>query len=187
MAEHPGHLSDEDLVERVAARDRDAFLALYDRFSPRMLGLILSIMRHRSAAEDVLQDAMLEVWTRHAARYKPTLGSVESWMLRLARARAIDHLRSSFRRTGSAPETAGASLEWIDSGSARHDAAALRAALLDLPIDQREPLVLAFAHGLTREQIASHLGIPVGTVKTRVRLGVHRLRERLADGTGACQ
>lgn len=187
VTEHPSRLSDEALVAAVAARDREAFLALYDRYAPRMLGLILTVVRDRDAADDVLQRAMLEVWERHAGRYQAVLGSVEGWLLRLARSRAIDQVRSSGRRRAvdvdemreSLADTS-ASARGLDESERR----ALLKAVRDLPEDERVPVTLAYMHGLTREEIAGQMGVPVGTVKTRIRRGVLRLRESMA-GAGA--
>lgn len=146
-----------------------------------MLGLIMRVTRDKHAAEDVLQKCMLEVWTRHAQRYQPALGSVESWLLRLARSRAIDHTRSSSRHPfASIDETLDHDRAAPAAGGLDHaQRSALDAALSQLPEEERRPVVLAYLHGLSREQIAEHVGVPVGTVKTRIRRGIHRLRDNL--------
>lgn len=174
---------DESLIARTAAGERDAFLVLYDRYSPRLLGLIVSVVRDRHAAEDVLQQVMLEVWQRHAARYQPMLGTVEGWMLRVARARAIDHTRAAGRRRFEAidEDRSEAGASFADGAEADSERRILVGAVADLPEDERLPITLAFMRGLSREEIAEQCGVPVGTVKTRIRRGVYRLREVLSE------
>lgn len=180
---NPALEPDEALIASTVSGDRDAFLALYDRYSPRLLGLIKTVVRDRHSSEEVLQAVMFEVWQRHAARYKPMLGSVEGWLLRLARARAIDHVRSTGRRRAEPIDEAHAALECAGSGSGvdETDRRILKEAVAELPDEERVPISLAFMHGLSREEIAAQCGVPVGTVKTRIRRGVYRLRELLSQ------
>lgn len=182
LAVHPATLRDEDLIRHVAGGDRDAFLALYDRFAPRMLGLIMKVVRDRAAADDVLQKVMLEVWQRHAARFQPVLGAVDTWMLRLAKSRAIDHARLSGRSHAASIEelTPERLRESISHELPDLEREALVAAINTLPEDERLVVVLAYFQGLTREEIADYSGVPVGTVKTRVRRAMGRLREQLS-------
>lgn len=175
--------TDEDLVKRIAEGDQEAFLAFYDRFSPRVYGLIVKVMGRRSEADDVLQEVMWEAWNR-AARYNPALGSVATWILLMARSRAIDAIRKASAAADALDERTRRQVAAGDDGTIAakeladvHDPR-LRAALDQLPGEQRTVLGLAFLRGLTREQIAESLGIPVGTVKTRIRLGVKRLAEQ---------
>lgn len=177
--------SDEDLLKRIAEGDQEAFLALYDRFAPRVYGLVVKVMGRRPEAEDVMQDVMWEAWNR-AARYDPNLGSPTTWLLLMARSRAIDAIRKMraaaeavaerARRDDAEPAPGGD--DPADLASANVADRRLRAALDELPADQRAVIALAFFRGLTREQIAASLNIPVGTVKTRIRLGVKRLAEQ---------
>lgn len=186
VQEHPNTLTDTTLIERVVARDRDAFLALYDRFSPRLLGIIVSVLHDREAAEDVLQDVMLEVWNRHAARYNAVLGPVDCWLLRLARSRAIDLSRRRARRAAAPIEEASAFAEDLGTALESDEGERLQTALRDLDEEERVPVLLAYARGLSREEIAAQLGIPVGTVKTRIRRGIENLRQALtASASGA--
>ena len=186
---HPALLSDENLIRLVGQHDRDAFLALYDRYAARMMGLILKVVRDRHGAEDVLQKTMLEVWNKHAARYQPVLGSVEGWLLRLARSRAVDQARASSRRpTLGMDEVSESSFSsglvgvtWSDEAFGDAEKATLAHAVNSLPEEERRPIVMAYLHGLSREQIAEACGVPVGTVKTRIRRGVYRLREQLSE------
>lgn len=181
-ASDPRTMSDEELLSRVAAGERDPFLALYDRYAHRLLGLIMTVIRDRHAGEDVLQQVMLEVWQKHAARYQPALGSVEGWLLRLARARAIDQARSAGRRTASALHESmdlWQSLPGEMPAEQRQRSRILAEAIRALPEEVRTPVMLAYIHGHSRDEIAAQLGIAVGTVKTRIRRGVMNLRESL--------
>jgi RNA polymerase sigma-70 factor (ECF subfamily) len=176
--------SDAELLRQVASQDREAFLELYDRFSARLLGLIITVMRNRTQAEDVLQQVMLEIWQRHAAKYSPELGSVDSWLLRLARCRAIDWARSASSRTAVSVETVpDVPTSWTPAASGNDEAQqSLVAAVGELPEEERVPMILAYVQGLTREEIAEQCGVPVGTIKTRLRRGIQRLRESLPVG-----
>lgn len=176
----PTSVSDETLVQRVAGGDPSAYRALYDRYAPRLLGLIVTVLRDRNAAEDVLQKVMLEVWQRHAARYQPVLGSVEAWLLRLAKSRAIDAVRASERRRAAPIDDAPVQAAPARTGVEDSERRALQAAIQDLPEEERKPIVLAYVHGLSREEIAEQCAVPVGTVKTRIRRATSRLREVLA-------
>lgn len=184
----PTSVSDEALVQRVAASDQAAYLLLYQRYAPRLLGLIVSVLRDRNLAEDVLQKVMLEVWERHAARYQPVLGSVEGWLLRLAKSRAIDAVRASQRRKSLTLEDTSATSSSAPSsnvgGLEENERKALQSAIAGLPDDERQPIVLAYVHGLSREEIAEQCKVPVGTVKTRIRRATTRLRELLAPMGG---
>ncbi len=175
-------VSDEDLLVRSGTGDRAAFMELHDRFAPRILGLLVKIMRNRTDAEDALQNVALDLW-RRADGYDPALGSAQTWILMVARARGIDALRRTSKHVVSGVETAepGAPAERAADplGRGRVDRA-----LAELPPEQRTPIDMAFYRGLTREQIAGSLGIPVGTVKTRIRMGLQRLGVALAEREG---
>jgi len=149
-----------DLVRQMAAGDREAFAVFYDRYAPVVFPLILRIVRERADASDVLQEVFWEAW-RDAPAYDSTRGSPEAWMVTRARTRAIDRIRSTRRwsETFVAP---------LDEGIA---------ALDRLPEAQREVIELAYYTGLTQTEIAERLKQPLGTVKTRIRLGLERLRE----------
>lgn len=172
--------ADHDLLRRVAAGDRDAFAGLYDRYAPRMLGLIVRIIGNRTEAEDVLQDAMLQVWGS-AGRYDPARSPADAWLLLIARSRAVDRLRKRAVPTvGEVPEPTTPAVDPTGELVHKEEAAQARTALDRLPPEQREPVCLAFYHGLTHEQVAARLGQPLGTVKTRIRLGLIRLRDLIA-------
>jgi RNA polymerase sigma-70 factor (ECF subfamily) len=157
------------LIARIARGDRDAFGRFYDAFP--------------GAAEDVLQEVFWQVW-REAAQYDPGRGRPEAWLLMRARTRAIDRLRSMRRREqtfvmpldeSAAPPAQGAA----PSSAAVEERGAIESALDRLPDPQRQVIELAFFEGLTQSEIAVRLGEPLGTVKTRARLGLERLRRAL--------
>ncbi len=163
----------------IADGDQAAFAELYDEFAPRLLGLIARILGRREEAEDVLPEVFREVWSA-AGRFDPALSSLDFWLLMLARARAIDHLRSNgaavtWRHEGE-PAPAVETAELTDRSEL---AVRAREALALLPEAQREAIALAFFHGWTGRQIAERRGIPLGTVKTRIRSGMRKLREHL--------
>jgi RNA polymerase sigma-70 factor (ECF subfamily) len=175
-----------DLIKRMAAGDRDAFSQVYDRYAPLAYALIVRIVRERADAAEVLQDVFWEAW-QSAASYDPARGSPEAWISMRARARAIDRVRS-LRRRG---ETFVASLDEnlappVDHASQDRsaqrvaDRGAIVTGLAQLPEAQREVIELAYYAGMTQSEIAERTGQPLGTVKTRIRLGLERLRELLA-------
>ncbi|HET8575611.1 MAG TPA: sigma-70 family RNA polymerase sigma factor [Methylomirabilota bacterium] len=179
----PTGQSDEParLITRIAQGDREAFSRFYDALAGIAFGLIRRVLRDPVTAEEVLQDVFLQIW-REAAQYDPRRGSPEAWLIMKAKSRAIDRLRSIRRRdkTFVAP---------VDESTARQDEATApdpgvaaeerdlaRSALAQLPAAQRQVIELAFFEGLTQTEIAARLGEPLGTVKTRARLGLERLR-----------
>ena len=183
---------DEDsvaLMARIAGGDREAFARFYDAMSGAAFGLIRRIVRDSAAAEEVLQEVFLQAW-REAGRYDPGRGSPEAWLVMRARTRAIDRLRSMRRRdrTFGAPlaESAarGEESAEADPGVAAEARDMMQAALGALPPPQRRVIELAFLEGLTQAEIAARLGEPLGTVKTRSRLGLERLRTILGGRAG---
>lgn len=171
--------TDSVLIERVAGGDRVAFAALYDRYAPRLLGLVVKILGIRGEAEDVLQETFLQVWSS-AGRFDPTRSPPDVWLLLLARSRALDRLRRRVAATGPAGTDPCAADAPPAEAARRDEAGRARSAVAGLPADQRLAVELAFFQGLTHEQIAAKVGAPLGTVKTRIRLGLTRLRARLA-------
>jgi RNA polymerase sigma-70 factor, ECF subfamily len=169
------------LIARVARGDREAFSRFYDACAGLAFGVIHRVLRDRAAAEEVLQEVFWQVW-READRYDQRRGSPEAWLLMRARTRAIDKLRSIRRRDKTfvmpvneavARPAAG---EGNDPGAAVEDRGLVESALAHLSPAQRQVIELAFFEGLTQSEIAARLGEPLGTVKTRVRLGLERLR-----------
>ena len=173
------------LLGRVAAGDGEAFAELFDRQSPLVLGALIRVLRSRAEAEEVLQEVFLQVW-RDARRYVPERASPRGWLLMLARSRALDRLRSRQSREQREEAVAGGGGGAVAApvGSARLEAEDRRrqvqAALGGLPDEQRRCIELAFFDGLTHTEIATRLAAPLGTVKSRVLLGMRKLRQALA-------
>ena len=176
--------TDRALVSKIERRDADALAALYDRYAGRVNGLASRILGQTGDAEEIVQEVFLYAW-RSAAAFDGSRGSVLAWLLVATRSRAIDRLRS--RRSGGrdrtrpldeAPEPASA--EDLESGvEGRRWEAVCRTAVAELPAEQREALELAYFGGLTQQEIAAKTRTPLGTVKTRVRLGLMKLRDRI--------
>ena len=172
------------LITRIAAGDRDAFSRFYDLLAPTAFGLIRRVLRDPEAAAEVLQEVFWQVW-REAPQYDPKRGSPEAWLVVRAKTRAIDRLRSIRRRdrTFVAPvdeSVARSSDEPAENPAVvAEDRSLVQTALAQLPEPQRRVIELAFYDGLTQSEIAIRLGEPLGTVKTRARLGLERLRGAL--------
>jgi RNA polymerase sigma-70 factor (ECF subfamily) len=177
--------TDEDLLMAVAQGDREAIGRLYDRHQGTMYGLAVRITNDAGLAQDVVQEAMLGVW-RNASRFDASRAKARTWMLALVHHRAIDAIRR--RRASVAlpepdvpPPAALVVPDIWDDVVGRLDAVALRAALDRVPIAQREVLELAYFAGRTQQEIATQVGVPLGTVKSRVRLGLLALRAELGN------
>lgn len=174
-------VSDQALLERIAGRDSHALADLYDRFAPVALALAGRILGDRSEAEDVLQVVFTRVW-QEAGRYDPAKGSAASWLLSWIRNGAIDRLRrrEALRRaTVHSADQSPAAHEDDAALDASADREKVARAVADLPPDQRQVIELAYFEGLSQTQIAQKLGEPLGTVKTRMRLGMNKLRQAL--------
>jgi len=171
-----------DLIRAMAAGDRDAFARFYDRYAPLVFPLVLRIVRDRADAADVLQDVFWEAW-RGASAYDSARGTPEAWIVMRARARAIDRVRAMRRReeTFVAPvdeaTTAASGGLSGDAAARAEDRQLVATALAVLPQPQREVIELAYFAGLTQTEIAERLEQPLGTVKTRIRMALARLRE----------
>jgi RNA polymerase sigma-70 factor (ECF subfamily) len=176
--------TDAALMVRVAARDPEAMAELYDRHAARLLGLARRILGEGGEAEEVLQEVFLFAW-RSASAFDASRGTVLTWLLVATRSRAIDRLRarkSSLRPPAQSLELAGDPPGPDDVEGASSDRqweAICRGAVRELPADQRQVLELAYFEGLTQQEIAERTRTPLGTVKTRARLGLMKLRERL--------
>ncbi len=176
---------DRRLMSRVARGDADALGELYDRYGRVVFGVLYRMLGSPESAEEVAQNAFHSVW-RQAGGYRPERGSVRTWLLAIARNAAIDWRRSKGNRTARTTAIDDAVVLIDDMLVEERVIASLRAqrvraAVAALPREQREVLSLAFWSGLSQTEIASRTGAPLGTVKSRVRLGMARLRESLAD------
>ena len=175
---------DHELVQRVACnRDRAAYQCLFLRFGPRVKALMIKSGADASMAEDLVQDVMLILW-RKAALYSPERGSVAAWVFTIARNRRIDKLR---RQSPQAyDEIDDLDLESPDASGeeevhVRQQSTLVSAAVAQLPPDQKRVIELSFIHDMPQVDIAQELGVPLGTVKSRMRLAYGKLRERLED------
>jgi RNA polymerase sigma-70 factor (ECF subfamily) len=181
-------LADEELMPLIGAKDPEAFAVFYDRHGGAAYSLAYRIVGERAAAEDVTQEAFISIW-RSGARFDRTRGSVRSWMLSIVRNRAIDLLRS---KAGKAPKLTfddDAILEQRpaeelteEEAMRRETASEVRGALGELPGEQSKVIELAYFGGFSQSEIARMLGVPLGTVKGRMRLGLEKIRGELAEG-----
>ena len=177
-------LLDIALLDRIVGRDERAVGELYDRHHRLLYGLILRILRDRAEAEEVLQEVFVLVWTR-AETYNVALGSPAAWLVRIARNRAIDRLRSNtvrLRAVESAP--APAAPQDPEAGAAlSEERQAVARALDGLPPEQRVLIEQAYFAGLTQSELAERFNLPLGTVKTRIRSAMAALRQQLSQLT----
>jgi len=187
--QHRPDLAAPDLGELLKAcgrGDESAFARLYDATSTRVVGLALRVVRDRAQAEEVAQEAFLDIW-KNSGRFDPAKGSPLGWLLTIVHRKAVDRVRSAEASTrrdtsyhqqnqpidhDSTAEAATASLE----------ATRVRTALADLTTKQREAVELAFLGGYTHTEVAAMLDLPIGTAKTRIRDGLIRLRDALGVG-----
>ena len=177
-----GHLSDEALLALVARSDDAALAALYDRYSRVAYGLALRVLRDPSLAQDAVQEAFLAAW-RSAASFDARLAKPSTWLLTFVHRRAVDLVRREERRRAEPmPEAPEAETEATDEEAAlRERRQIVQHALRQLPAEQREALELAYYGGYTQSQLAERLGVPLGTIKSRMFGGLARLRDLLAE------
>ena len=174
-------LAGAELIQKMAGGDRAAFAAFYDRYAPLVYPLIVRIVRGQAEAADVVQEVFWETW-RTAGSYDPARGTPEAWLLTRARTRAIDRVRSIRRRSETFVDSAEPAPVARSEAPAAEAAVraegrgVLRSALGQLPEAQQEVIALAYYEGLTQTEIAQRLKQPLGTVKTRIRLALERLR-----------
>src|SRR5262245_31926971 len=174
--------SDEALVAGLGTGDTDAALVFIRRFQHRVFGLAVSIVRDHHAAEEVAQDTFVRAW-RYSASYDPRRGSAAAWVLSIARNVALDHVRAKGRRHDQpAPEPFELFNDLASDDDPRRghdDLAAVSGALRALPPDQRDTLMAATYYGMSAREISEAWHVPIGTIKTRLRLAVHKLRDEL--------
>ena len=178
--------ADQASLARIARGDQTAFAELYDRHARLVYSLALRVLQDAADAEDIVQEVFAQVWAQ-AGRYDASRGAVAAWMLTLTRSRAIDRLRAKRARPEAATQ-ANAAESVIDSAAAQdlellsaEQVTRLQRALKELPDAQRTALELAYYEGLTHVEVAARLSEPLGTVKTRIRQAVMKLREALAE------
>jgi RNA polymerase sigma factor (sigma-70 family) len=176
------HLPDEALLALVARSDDEALAELYDRFGRQAYALALRILRDSALAQDAVQEAFLTAW-RTAARFDPQRGSPATWLMTLVHRRAVDVVRREDRRRAAPLDDAP-----LASGDATDEAVEVRErrqrvqqALAVLTPPEREALELAYYGGLSQSEVADRLGVPLGTVKSRMFAGLARLRDALGE------
>ncbi len=176
--------SDIELLHAIARGDEAALARLYDAYRVILFGLLVRILNSREEAEDILQDVFIQVW-RRAKDFDETRGRPFTWLVTLARSRAIDRLRQLGARqrlaSGAAEEQTEAVSDALTDTIKGTQKEIVRRALAELPEEQRHTLVLAYFEGLTQTEIATKLGAPLGTVKTRMRSGMTKLRALLGS------
>lgn len=176
--------SDAELITRLSRRDQAALAALYERYANLVYSLALRVVQDGRLAEEVTQDVFMEVWNR-PERWDAQKGRFSSWLLTVTRYTAIDRLRGERGRAEDMPyEDTLSHQPDADPLSAWAEAEALRPLLAQLPPEQRHMIDLAFFQGLTHSQIAERTGLPLGTVKTRLRTALTHLREWWSGSNG---
>jgi RNA polymerase sigma-70 factor (ECF subfamily) len=177
-------VSDVELLHAVARGDEVALARLYDEYRVILFGLMLRILHSRQEVEDVLQEVFLQVWNR-ASDFDEARGRPFTWLVTMARSRAIDRLRSLGSRERVAQNAAREVIEEtsdaIEDAIRAEEGRVVRHALQELPEEQRRVLEFAYFEGLTQSEVAKRLETPLGTVKTRMRSGMTKLRELLGD------
>src|SRR3954453_6479237 len=171
------------LLLLIARGDQDAFARLYDMLAPRVFGLILRVLVDRSQSEEILQEVFLEVW-QSASRFAPNRGQGRSWILTIAHRRAVDRVRSAQSSTDRDVRAGLRDLDVAHDGVAEQvelkmEGERVTAALSSLPEAQREAITLAYYGGYSQSEIAAMVGVPLGTVNTRMRHCLSRLRVQM--------
>jgi RNA polymerase sigma factor (sigma-70 family) len=188
MRSQLAHLSDEALVALVARGDDNALAELYDRVSKIAFGLALRVLRDERLAEDAVQEGFLTVW-RTAGGFRAERAKASTWILTLVHRRAVDLVRREERRRAEpladevADETRRATQATEEAAWLRFERERVQAALRKLPDVQREALELAYYGGFSQSELAERLGVPLGTIKSRMFAGLARLRELLDEST----
>jgi|SRR5215216_3546458 len=190
MAADIRNLADEEVMQLVGDGNAQAFEVLYDRHGGAAYSLAYRMVGNRLTAEDITQEGFLSIW-RSRLRYDPARGSVRTWVLGIVHNRAIDAVRHGAMHERRRQAIAGveerheAPERTEVEAARREEARSVRTALDALPDDQRRPIELAYFGGYSHSQIAELLDEPIGTVKGRIRLGLHKLRRQLAERSAA--
>ena len=187
MRAEVSQVSDVALLQAIARGDEASLARLYDQYRVILFGLLVRILNSREEAEDVLQEVFLQVW-RRARDYDEQRGKPFTWLVTLTRSRAIDRLRVLSARqrlaTSVAQDQPAEASDALKETVRSEQKDIVRQALAELPEEQRRTLLLAYFEGLTQTEIAAKLNAPLGTVKTRMRSAMTKLRETLGTQTG---
>jgi RNA polymerase sigma-70 factor, ECF subfamily len=180
-------VDDHELMRRIARQDQSALTELYQSYAPLIYGIAMRVLQNSVWAEETMQDTFIKVW-REPGKWNPDAGRLVSWLVTVARYTAIDRLRKerrqpplNFASLDEMPHLAATSggiddLLWVDTQL-------LRGFMDQLPPPQQQVIQLAFWQGMTHMEISAHLGLPLGTVKSRLQLGLHKLREMVHEGS----
>lgn len=186
---HLGADDEIELMRRIKGREEEALAELYDLYNRLLYGLIISIVKKREEAEDVLQEVFITIWER-ASTFNEDKGNVYSWIITLTRNKAIDRIRSKGYKTQQkasqdvdAPEFSleGDNFDPLETTIFSDRAELVRKALTEIPDKQSEVLKIAYYSGMTQQEISDKLKIPLGTVKTRMRQGMLKLKDILGE------
>lgn len=172
-------IDDVTLVENISHHDESSLVMLYDRYAKPVYNVAYYVLQNRTLAEEITQDVFFLVW-QYPDKWNPTKGKLGSWLLSVARYMSIDRLRHEKSRTSDAPTSLEDLAEQLSSKvsfAAFEDTTLLRSLLKRLPTDQRAVLLLTYFRGMTQAEIAEHLKVPEGTIKSRLRLSLEKLRE----------
>lgn len=178
-------MTDGELISRVSKQDRQAFDLFYDRYSQIIFNLCVRILRDAAEAEDVLQEIFVQIW-REAERFDPTRASAKTWLFTIARSRALDRYRSRKTVKQRLDDDAADDLSSVAVQEDFQHSSLMQQyvekALQQLTPEQKKVLEMSYYEGLTQEEIAEKLGEPLGTIKSRIRAGLMKLRSYFADG-----
>jgi RNA polymerase sigma-70 factor (ECF subfamily) len=173
--------SEEDLVELLRSNDKSAFEYLYDNYSGALYGIIFKIISDHEQAEDILQEAFVRIWNNFSA-YDPSKGRLFTWMLNITRNLTIDTTRSKSFKKQSKIQSSEKAVDYASNNNnekERFDALGIRNQVSLLKEDYRQIIVLSYFEGFTQDEISKKLGIPLGTVKTRMRAAIFELKKIL--------
>jgi RNA polymerase sigma-70 factor (ECF subfamily) len=173
--------ADQKVMARLAAGETSPIIELYDRYGGLVFSIVFGIVGDASLAEDLVQEVFVRIW-RSAASYRPESGSVRAWLAMIARHRAIDEWRRR-RRESKWISLDGPASDWKVMNEDRVNDPFLYRAIAQLPAEQEQVVELAYFYGLTASEIAERLGLPVGTIKSRLRLAMVKLRAELGAST----
>ncbi len=186
---HSGSDKETELMRRIKAKDSEAISELYELYNRLLFGMIISVVKKREEAEDVLQEVFVKIWQK-AHTFDEDRGNVYSWIVTLARNKAIDRIRSKGYKTQQkasvdvdAPEFSleGETHDPLETTIYSDRAELVKKALAEIPESQSQVLKIAYDQGMTQSEISDHLDIPLGTVKTRMRQGMIKLKDILGE------
>lgn len=178
---NPSLLDDFELMQKIRQRDQSALVQLHERYHNIVYNMAMQVLKNASRAEEVTQDVFFQIW-RWPEKWDADKGRFVSWLLTVSRYTAIDQLRRENRQPPLAPHSLDHLAELLTKDSAVEDSGLdngrlLRALLKDLPAEQRELILLVYFRGMTHTEAAEQLKLPVGTVKSRLRLGLQKLKD----------